>query len=72
MEFLEYHGILKGLFQTLKVRELLFFCPSHGISGIFVCQLHCLCVLCVERAQTAATLTRASPELSFSQSLSCA
>ncbi len=25
MEFLEYHGILKGLFQTLKVREFYIF-----------------------------------------------
>ncbi len=42
VEFLEYHGILKGQFQTLKVREFyICFCPSHGqIKGIFVLQLH--------------------------------
>ncbi len=41
MEFLEYHGIFKGPFQTLKVREFyIYFSPSHGISGIFVLQLH--------------------------------
>ncbi len=65
MEILEYHGILKGLFQTLKVREFyIFFCPSHGISGIFVCQLHSVLACCV--------LCKLSPELSFSLCLSCA
>ncbi len=51
------------------------FCPSHGISMIFVRQLHSVlvrCVMCKQRTQTAATMTHASPELSFSQRLTCA
>ncbi len=65
MEFLEYHGILKGLFQTLKVREFyIFFVQVMEYQGfLFVNSIQCSCVLCEERAQT---------ELSFSQRLSCA
>lgn len=39
MDFLEYHEILEGLLQTLKVRELYIFSQNHGESRIFVCIL---------------------------------
>ncbi len=77
MEFLEYHGIFKGPFQTLRVRDFyIYFSTSHGISGDFCpsapfSSLLARCILCKQRVQTATTLTHASSELSFSQCLSC-
>jgi len=40
MEFLEYHGILKGLFQTLKVREFCIFVQVMEYQGFLFVSLN--------------------------------